>query len=443
MLRTGFAIGVAVVTLAALPEAQAIPRFAVRNGAHCTLCHVNPNGGGARNDYGRDVFEKTRLGFRLLDISEKAMAGLFGPDSEGAPSSGEGKWRGFGLSGALTEWLAIGADMRLAFLHVDEIPDPADPTADPLNAADFPGVGFFLMQADLYVNAQLGRYTTFYLDKGVRSSFEAWALYSHPGKGYVRAGHFTPTYGLRLEEHRAYITEDIGLGANFRETGVEGGVYLGPLQLNVALAFPFNSIGISTGARSSSPFPSYGVYATLTFAHAFKDFSVLAGASVAARTRAGSPTPLLVEPVGQTPCGVQEIIAGGFAGASLGRFTYLTEVDLIQDRPWVAGIPPVPPATGCGTGETSPGPALNRGLAVYHELSFSVLQGFDLVGTWEFKDKDLAFKSGAETRFGAGFEFFFTANSEMKLMWRHRASRDPSSLTNGEDEVIVFLHLFF
>ncbi len=429
--------GAALVTFAAVPEAGAIPRFAVRNGAHCTLCHVSPNGGGARNDYGRDVFEKTRLGFRWLDLSERSMAGLGGDDIDGAPSAAEGKYRGFGISGALTEWLSVGADLRVAFLSVEAIGD--DGSGNPLNASSAPGEGFFLMQADLYVAAQLGRYSTFYLDRG-KAAYEAWALYMHPGRGYVRVGYFTPSYGLRLEEHRAYVAEDIGLGASIRETGAEAGLWLGPLQINLGLAVPFGPLG--AGSRSASNWNGFGLYGTLTFARAWKDFSLVLGLSTAIRTRAGSATLLLASPVGPTPCGVQEVIAGVFGGASLGRFTYLTEVDLIDNRPWVAGIPPASAGT-CGTGAMFVGDATYRGLVVYHELSFAVFQGFDVIGTWEFKDPDLRFASGAETRFGAGFEFFFTGNSQMKLMWRHRASRGDAFGTNGEDEVLVFVHLFF
>jgi hypothetical protein len=440
------AVVVGVVALLAAPvAARALPRFAVRNGAHCTLCHVNPNGGGGRNDYGRDVFEKTRLAFSFLDPQEKAMAGDDADDPAGAPSAAEGKWRGFGLSGALTDWLAIGGDLRLAFLHVDKVGE--DPiTGDPLNAQDFPGDGFFLMQADVYVMAQLGRFTTFYVDKSVRGAgYEAWALYTHPGKGYVRAGHFTPSYGLRLEEHRAYVTEELGVGPLTRETGVEAGVYVGPFQLNLALGLPFSNTALATGARSASPYQSYGGYATLTFAHAFKDLSLVLGLSAAVRTHVSGPTPLLAGATGPTPCGVQELLAGGFLGASLGRFTYLAEADLAQNVPWVATVPPMM-GEACGTdlrvGDAST-TGFARGLAVYHELSFALLQGFDVVGTWEFKDPDLSLASGAETRFGAGFEFFFTANSEIKLMWRHRVTKAESFHTNGEDEVLVFAHLFF
>jgi hypothetical protein len=31
---------------------QAVPRYALENGSSCILCHIDPSGGGLRNDYG-------------------------------------------------------------------------------------------------------------------------------------------------------------------------------------------------------------------------------------------------------------------------------------------------------------------------------------------------------------------------------------------------------
>ena len=49
------------VVRGASSRAAAIPRFAARNGNECIQCHVSPTGGGVRNAYGRNVFERIWL----------------------------------------------------------------------------------------------------------------------------------------------------------------------------------------------------------------------------------------------------------------------------------------------------------------------------------------------------------------------------------------------
>ena len=51
----------------------ALPRFALEQGASCVSCHVNPTGGGMRNDYGSNVYalspEKTDDNTTMLAIN--------------------------------------------------------------------------------------------------------------------------------------------------------------------------------------------------------------------------------------------------------------------------------------------------------------------------------------------------------------------------------------
>ena len=39
----------------------ALPRFSIETSTSCMSCHVNPNGGGMRNDYGSNVFSLDEL----------------------------------------------------------------------------------------------------------------------------------------------------------------------------------------------------------------------------------------------------------------------------------------------------------------------------------------------------------------------------------------------
>lgn len=50
--RIGF-LSLLVMGIFCLQPVQATPRFALETGSTCITCHVNPTGGGLRNDYGQ------------------------------------------------------------------------------------------------------------------------------------------------------------------------------------------------------------------------------------------------------------------------------------------------------------------------------------------------------------------------------------------------------
>ena len=70
--------------------ATAMPRFSARKGLPCSACHVDPTGGGMRNDFGRDVFALTEL---------PASDGASATPREPPPA-------------------ALGADVRLRYMHL-------------------------------------------------------------------------------------------------------------------------------------------------------------------------------------------------------------------------------------------------------------------------------------------------------------------------------------
>ena len=53
--------------------------------------------------------------------------------------------------------------------------------------------------------------------------------------GYLKAGRFTPTYGLRLPNHSLFIREDIGFGPADKDVGLEAGFRLGPVLLQAGV----------------------------------------------------------------------------------------------------------------------------------------------------------------------------------------------------------------
>lgn len=162
-------------------QSGAFPRFALRMGASCQSCHVNPTGGGMRNIYG------------VVYGQEKLPAKIWEQETEIE-----------NFSTQISEVIGIGADVRTLTVH--------QPAGD--------RTSFLETQADLYVHAKLNKKLSIYLNKGLTSNVEVFGLARVlPMKGYVKVGRFTPAYGIRLAD-RNNRAEDTGF-----EFGVAPGIF--------------------------------------------------------------------------------------------------------------------------------------------------------------------------------------------------------------------------
>ncbi len=67
------------------------------------------------------------------------------------------------------------------------------------------------MQADLYLAVTPADELLVYIEKGVGSKFEAFAIYRGlPYSGMIKAGRFIPAYGWRFADHKAYSRDYLG-----------------------------------------------------------------------------------------------------------------------------------------------------------------------------------------------------------------------------------------
>lgn len=401
--------------------ALALPRFAARNAAECIQCHVNPTGGGMRNEYGRNVFEQAILPWSTSAEPGSWMAPRFGPDEAAADDGVRSPF-----SGDVTDWLAVGGDARAAYLYIR--PDHG------LESGTDPEItsSFFLMQADLYHAASLNRWVTLVLDVGIYSGFEAWGLlrfFRDPGDFdlMLKVGHFMPAFGIREVEHQLFTREGIGLGAQDRDTGIELTSFAGPLTLNLSLV---------NGTLGDAAFDVNGSER--------RTFEKAVAARLAARAQLGwlrgqiglslywndgysQPNPLFsgrlpADTVGEASLGVNELRKGAFLTLNLGRFTYLGDLVLVDDDFASAQLDDI------------------GGYASYQELSFVLRQGLELVGSFEFMEPDLEILDDSSTRAAFVVEFFPWPFTELRAMVRRRWNDD--SPTGGTTDVVLFLHLF-
>ncbi len=184
----------------------ALPRFSVKAGSSCNLCHIDPNGGSLRNDYGITLTSKDEL-----------------PRYPGGRGVKD-------YTGIINEHLRVGGDIRLLNFNKENA------AGDQLESAIFP------MQADLYAAWQLDDKISIVVEQDLlRNHSDVWLIWTGlPGNGYLKAGKDLPAYGLNLDDHTAFIR-----GGNIRKQGLaQEGLIFSPDLLSPGII----EIGIEFGA---------------------------------------------------------------------------------------------------------------------------------------------------------------------------------------------------
>lgn len=219
------ALVLAAMVLAHARPARAYPQWQLSTGtARCNQCHYSPGGGGLVNSYGRDA------------------------DGDLSTFGGNGAF----LHGAvnLPPWLALGGDLRGAFVDQD-VQDPAGNT-----------VAVFPMQADLAARVALPWGFSASGILGYRGqvrnpdllvpqenfqpmsvsqliSREHYLMWQPEPLGpYLRAGRFYAPYGLRLAEHIVYVNRDLGFDELGETYNVSGGIIEPHQELHVTAFAP-------------------------------------------------------------------------------------------------------------------------------------------------------------------------------------------------------------
>lgn len=424
-------LALSLAASAAFPRAaSAIPRFAARTGGDCIQCHVNPSGGGMRSSYGRNVFERAWLPMFSttaptsplpLDLSDEDIATIENDANVGESTTP------LDFSGDITDWLAVGADFRMAYLWIR--PDRGlEPGTDPAITSSL-----FLMEAYLYLDAQVHQNVRLVLQLGPYQGFEAWALFrANPRDDatvnlYVKAGHFYPTFGIREASHQLFTRQEVGFGNVDRDTGVELTGYAGPMALTVA---------VLNGTLGAPAFDTFGterrtfekaIVARLSARATFPWGRGQIGASFALNEDVDQASPLFASGLANldssgVPRGLNELRFGGFLTAGVGPFAYIADLVVVRDNFYAPELPTF------------------VGYATYQELSWVVTQGLDVIATLEFMDTNVDLSGWSSTRTGLVVEFFPWPFTEMRAMIRRTES--DFAATGGAWDLSLQAHVF-
>lgn len=355
----------------------AIPRFSVENGASCNLCHINPTGAGLRNDYGTSLFSTEEL-----------------PMEKGMKLTNED------YTGMIVDHLRFGADIRFQVLsHTDK--------QDESHTAYFP------MQGDLYGNLSVSKGVEVYVKHDLlRQEPEFWTtLPILPNDGYVRLGRFIPSYGLRLDDHTAFIRGgNLRLSQGLQKEGMIFSPYMdnpGILEAGMYVSDFFVTLSTANKFASGNE-QGYG------FSESLKDKNVTFRSEYSGSI--GSGTTLVGCSI-MTEGDFQ--MKGIFGGVSFGGLTWVGEVDLAEN--WAY------------PGTTS--------LASFSELSYLLKQGIHLVTRFDLFDENIDIKQNAITRFTVGTDIFPISFFEIKLQGRFTSVSGEK--TKPKPEYIIQFHTWF
>jgi len=188
-----------VLMLGGVQQVLAEPYLAVKTNNKCSACHVNPIGGGARNDYGAYYGAKV-----LPEVMSSATN--FDP-------------------GRATDSVRLGGDLRVNFSRSDT--DDADSQS------------FNTETGQIYIAVQPkeSRFL-FYLDQqiapGAAFSREAFIQTKLNANNYLKVGKLMLPYGLRLEDDSAFIRQATQVNFDNSDNGVELGFEFAKATVNVA-----------------------------------------------------------------------------------------------------------------------------------------------------------------------------------------------------------------
>lgn len=249
---------------------KAEPYLAYKNHLKCMTCHVNPNGGGLRTDFGR-TYGQQLLPSRTSNLDSSMLA-------------------------KLTQFLSIGADARF---NVTYQKDSNNNTTQ----------SFEVSSTQVYLQVKLPETgLSFYLDQqvapGSAINREAFVMYKFDTDNFIKAGKLFLPYGLRIEDDSAFIRQATGMNFDNSDNGVELGIDYVNTTINL-----FVANGTSQVSNNDNKF-LYGVRAEHLIATNYGNL------------RLGA-TAMLNDGDQQ----VQQYNVYG--GANWGRFTFLSEIDYL------------------------------------------------------------------------------------------------------------------
>lgn len=238
--------GLILMILFILPAVILIPQrgkalyyYAAKEWTRCGTCHVNPTGGMLRTQVGID-YAKNHHSFQDSEESTNNPTFFLGDN------------------------LQFGSDMRFIYYYRDTT-EVGNPLAHSQST-------FFTDQGAIYLGAYLGSHLVLFYNNdfgfaGMGQNREMWGMIRKlPFNSYIKAGRFKIRYGIRLDDHIAFIKDRLGFGSRSQDNGLEVG-----FTPNVFFAY----LAVTNGQDPAFPFDlnTYKAF-TVTSGFIIRSFSL-------------------------------------------------------------------------------------------------------------------------------------------------------------------------
>lgn len=312
-MKVGPRVFIPIICLSILFSASlySLPRLAAEHAVACKSCHINPNGGGARTEFGNHSVAFHEL---CLPQTKKLLENKYNKPR-------------------LSESVLIGFDARYLVFENGRI---------------------FRMQTDAYLTFE--PYKEFYYhlnfwESGIKENYALFYLDNQ--KYFLKLGRFAPAYGLRMDDHKSYVREQLGFGSNLYRDGLSMGAEVRGVNIVGEIYNPNDQfVGTLHSYRTGFIDP----------------FGYLAGFSVRISETANGST------------GTNPHTRGVFGGISYDRFTLMGELDF------------------AGKG--------NDSVLAYASLSSRLEYGLYFIAEYNFFDPDKNMASGVDEFVRLSLEFY-------------------------------------
>ncbi len=363
-----------------VPSTPGAPRLAATYGQDCQLCHVNPSGGGLRNDYVSGFIGPAELPLKPLPAHEQT------------------RWP----KAKLNDFITVGTDVRLLYLATNN-----SQTA----IGDLDNT-FFQMQGDFYVAFEPDPQFLIYLDRGTGSDYEVFALGRFlPWHGYLKGGRFVPDIGWRWDDHNRYTREMLDLdfpGAT--QAGIELGLAPGALTATAGI---YNGNGSSQFDNNASKM----FVGRLLHRQRIGPVNTALGGS----TRWNKSDD------------AEERLFGIQTQASYGNFAYIG--DFFGQRVHLDEEPSLALHDEEGHRRT-------WAWIMSQELDYRPLQGLDLYVGYDFLDPDMDHESGTQYRLSFGSRIYARHFLKLEPIFRYERQTTPSA-TVEDKRLELIIHAFY
>ena len=201
-----------LLTIFAITDSDARPEFAAQEDKDCIFCHIDPAGGGPRNEVGQ-VFEDNYFEFPEDFDAEAIMAEVE----------------------TVAKRLATAIDIRTAYIKTNDV-DHSDRARANCSSCHSAIDSFYMMQGELTLNAQASERVRMTLSNNMGSTLNMFAtIDAVPGHLYVKVGQFRIPFGIKQKDHNILVHQGYDIGSNKRDVGVEVGGSAGKVFYNAAI----------------------------------------------------------------------------------------------------------------------------------------------------------------------------------------------------------------